>query len=199
MHNIFSEENAEAVFLINAENLFNSINQKVMLHIIQVLCLLVSTYICYCHATPERLFISGRDEILSKEEATRGDLTSMGAYAFGILPMLYSLLDFTLTNDHQTREFAFADDHAVAEKLADIKNFWVKLATIGSKYGHFPKSTKSYLLRTMFPDTNINITTDERKHLGAAIGSEIYKVQYTKDLVDDWNRQPSSIAEINPR
>ena len=61
------------------------------------------------------------------------------------------------------------------------------------------KSTKSYLLRTMFPDTNINITTDGRKHLGAAIGSEIYKVQYAKDLVDDWNRQPSSIAEIDPR
>ena len=137
MHDIFSEENTEAVFLINAENLFSSINKKVMLHNIQVLCPLISSYICYCYATLERLFISGGDEILSKEEATQGDPTSMGAYDFGILPMLHSLLDFVLTNDHLTREFAFADDLTVAKKLADIKNFWVKLATIGPKNGHF--------------------------------------------------------------
>ena len=31
MHHIFSEENTEAVLLIDAENSFNSINRKVML------------------------------------------------------------------------------------------------------------------------------------------------------------------------
>ena len=65
----------------------------------------------------------------------------MGAY--GILPILHSLLDFILTNDLLTREVAFADDVAVAGKWVDIKNFWDKLATIGPKYGRFPKSTKS--------------------------------------------------------
>ena len=44
----------------------------------------------------------------------RGCPTSMGAY--GILPMLHSLLDFILTNDLLTRKVAFADDVAVAGK-----------------------------------------------------------------------------------
>ena len=51
-----------------------------------------------------------------------------------------------LTNDLQTREVAFANDLTVAEKFADITNFWDKLATIGPRYGYFPKSTNSYLV-----------------------------------------------------
>ena len=60
--------------------------------------------------------------------------------------MFHSLFDFVLTSELQTREVAFADDLTVAGKLADIKNFWDKLSTIGPKYGNFPKSTKSYLI-----------------------------------------------------
>ena len=105
----------------------------------------------------------------------------MGLYGLRILPMLHSLLDFVLTNDFQTREVAFADGLTVARKLADIKSFWDKLSTIGSKFGNFPKFTKSYLIvknnslkdaKTIFTDTNINITADGRKHLGAVVVSE---------------------------
>ena len=32
--------------------------------------------------------------------------------------------------------------------------------------------------KIIFTDTNINITTDGRKHLGADVGSDTYKVQY---------------------
>ena len=65
----------------------------------------------------------------------------------------------------------------------NIKNFWDKLATVGPKYGNFPKS-KSYLTvkklsndaKTMFTDTSITITTDGRKYLGAVVGSDTYQV-----------------------
>ena len=119
-------------------------------------------------------------EILSKEGTTQGDPTSMEVYVLGSLPMLHSLLDFVLTNNPQTREVAFDDDLTVAGKIANIKNFWEKLATIGPKYGYFPKSTKSYLIvtknclkdaKTMFTDMNISTTTSGRKHLGAIVGS----------------------------
>ena len=49
---------------------------------------------------------------------------------------------------------------------------------------------------------NINITTDGRKHLGAVVGSNTYKVQYIEDLVHDWNTQLkllSTIAETQPQ
>ena len=125
--------------------------------------------------------------------------------------MLHSLLNFVLTSDLQTREVAFADDPIVAEKLADIKIFWDKLSTISPKYGYFPKSTKSYLIvkknylkdaKTIFTDTNINIIADGRKHLGALVGSDTHKVQYVKNLVDDWNTQLKlllTITETQPQ
>ena len=92
MHDIFSEENTEAVLLIDAENAFDSINRKVMLHNLRLLCPLISTYISKCYAAPVRLFIFCGGEILSKEGSTQGDPTSM----------LHSLLDFVLTNDLQS-------------------------------------------------------------------------------------------------
>ena len=115
----------------------------------------------------------------------------IGAYALGILPMLHSLLDCVLTNDLQTREVAFVDDLTVAGKLAVKKYLWDKLVKIGRKYGYFPKSTKFYLIvkkdylkdaKTMFTDTDINITTNRRKHLGAVVKSDTYKVQYVEAL-----------------
>ena len=54
----------------------------------------------------------------------------------------------------------------------------------------------------MLTDTNINITTDGRKRLGAVVGSDTYKVQYVEDLVDDWNTQLkllSTIPETQPQ
>ena len=50
-------------------------------------------------------------------------------------------LTSVLTKALQTREVAFADDVAVVRKLADIKNFWDKLVTIGPKNRYFPKFT----------------------------------------------------------
>ena len=160
VHDIFSKENTEAILLIDAENAFNSINRKVMLHNMKFLCPLISTYICNFYAAPARLFILGEDEILSKEGTTQGNPTSLGAYTVGILPMSHSSFDFVLTNDPQTREVGFADVTVVG-KLAIIKYFWDKLATIGPKYGYFPKFTKSYLivkkncLKDAKTDTNI--------------------------------------------
>ena len=211
MRDIFSEENTEVVLLIDAENAFISINRKVLLHNMRFLCPLISTYISNCYAAPERLFIFGVGEILSKERTTQGDPTSMGTYALGILPILHSLLDFVLTSDLQTREVAFVDDLTVAGKLADIKSFWDKLSTIGSKYGYFPKSTKSYLIvkrsclkdaKTIFTDTNMNISANGRKHLGAVVGRDTYNVQYVENLVDDWNTQLKLLpitAETQPQ
>ena len=49
----------------------------------------------------------------------------------------------------------------------------------------------------MFTDTNINITIGGRKHLGATTGCDKYKVQYVKDLTDDWNTQLKLLSTIS--
>ena len=59
MHDIFSEKNTEAVLLIEAENAFNSISRKVMLHNLKFLCPLISTYINSYYAAPALHFSRG--------------------------------------------------------------------------------------------------------------------------------------------
>ena len=107
------------------------------------LCSEISTYMSYCHVTQATLFIFGGDEILLKKGETRGNPTCMKAHTLGTLPMLQSLLDFILTSELQTKNVAFSDDLTVVWNLADVKNFWYTLPTIGPRYGYFLKGTIS--------------------------------------------------------
>ena len=67
----------DAVFLIDAENAFNSINRKVMLHNLKFICPIIAIYIISCYAIPSRLLIVGGGEILFSEETTQGNSTVM--------------------------------------------------------------------------------------------------------------------------
>ena len=50
--------------------------------------------------------------------------------------------------------------------------------------------------------SKVKVTSEGKRHLGAAIGSEVFKVSYAKSLVDDWIKQLkllSIIAESDPQ
>jgi len=48
----------------------------------------------------------------------------------------------------------------------------------------------------MFAETKIKITSEGRKHFGAAIGSSLYKKSYMKSKVDEWVSQLKILSEI---
>ena len=74
MRDIFANQDTEAVFLIDAENTFNFINLKVMLHNLNFICpIITNSYITFA-----RLFIIGGGEILSKKGTIQGYPTAMG-------------------------------------------------------------------------------------------------------------------------
>ena len=98
VYDIFKDHTREAVILIDAENAFNAINTKVLLHYISVLYPIISTYIRNCYNTPAHFFIIGETEILSKEETKQGDPTEMTAYALGVTPLIQHLLEITPSN-----------------------------------------------------------------------------------------------------
>ena len=94
--------------------------------------------------------------------------------------MTHVLLEFISINHLSAKEVAFAGDLTVASKLTSIKDFWGKLAVLCIKYGCFPKVSKSYLIvkegelgeaRNVLNNSNVNITIEGKRHLGAVIGS----------------------------
>ena len=181
MRDIFANKDAEAVLLIDAENAFSSINRKVMLHNLNFIRPIITTFITNFYITPAKLSIIGGGEILSKEGITQGDPTAMGAYALGILPLIHFLLEFISINHLSAKEVAFADDFTVTGKLTSIKDYWGKLTVLCPKYGYFPKASKSYLIvkedklgeaRNVFNDSNVNITIEGKRHLGVVISNE---------------------------
>ena len=48
----------------------------------------------------------------------------------------------------------------------------------------------------MFAGTGINITTEGRKHLGAALGSRSYLEQYVGGKVEDWVGEVTRLAKF---
>ena len=145
IHDVFNDDNTEGILLIDAENAFNTINQKVMFHNLKFICPVFATYILNCYMCPARLCIIGGGELLFKEGTTQGDPTSMGSYAIGILLLLQFLLDFISVNELNTKEVAFADDFTVACKLSRIKDYWSQLTSFVPKHGYFLKASKCYL------------------------------------------------------
>ena len=70
VHEIFKDHATESVLLIQAENAFNAINRKAMLHNISVIRPIISTYISNCYNMSAQLFLIGVTEILFKEGTT---------------------------------------------------------------------------------------------------------------------------------
>ena len=52
--NIFADIDMDAVLLISAENAFNSMNYKLMLHNLKFVYPIIAVYIINCYATPSR-------------------------------------------------------------------------------------------------------------------------------------------------
>ena len=95
MYDVCQQDESEAVLLVDADNAFNSINKKVMLHNISITCPLITTFIANCYMEPARSFVAGDLKIKSREVKTQGDPTEMGAYALGVTPIIHFLSEFT--------------------------------------------------------------------------------------------------------
>ena len=83
--------------------------------------------------------------------------------------------------------------------------WWDELTVAGPALGYYPNAGKCWLVtkpdkeeiaRSIFEETTINITTEGRKHLGAALGSRSYLEQYVNGKVEEWVGQVTKLAEF---
>ena len=106
---IFSEYDSDSILLVDADNAFNQINRHVMLHNIQIMCLIIAAYVINSYNREVRPFISRGEEITSAEGTTQGDPTTMPIYALGYLPLL------NITRTDNTKYSAYPDDRKTKE------------------------------------------------------------------------------------
>ena len=213
LREMFDQDDAEAVLMVDAANAFNLINRKALLHNIQITCPSISTFTQNCYSHASRVFVSGGKEISSDEGITQGDACAMGLYSLGLAPLQQELAFTCRPNRCNglpaelkfTKQVAFADDVNAVGTVPSMKNYWDHISEDGPKYGYHPKASKSWIIvkpeheasaEQLFSDSEVKVTTSGQKHLGAALGSELYKKQYMEEKVKDWVDQLENLAKM---
>ena len=124
----------------------------------------------------------------------------MSLYAISLKPLITRL---------QVRSAAsqcwYADDATGCGSLEDVKTWWDELMGSGPPLGYFPSPKKCWLIvkpekeqaaKEIFSETAINITTEGRKHLGAALGSRDFLEEYVGEKVEEWVAQVARLAKF---
>ena len=196
------KEDTEAVILVDASNAFNSLNHQVALHNVQRTCPAYATILINTYRASSRLAVSGGAEIKSQEGSTQGDNLGGHFYNQGTIP-LQTLLSITVPSVSQVW---LADDATGAGTLEYLKNLWDCIVKNGSRFGYLVNNSKSWLIlkdptlleqaSKLFNGTNINITTEGKRHLGAAIGSKEFHEEYSKEKIDKWCNEIKQLAKF---
>ena len=94
---------------------------------------------------------------------------------------------------------------AATSKITNLHMWWDQLTKEGPNFGYFPNPSKTWLVTkkgchdaetSAFADTGVNITSEGRPYLGAAIGSEEFVENYVKLKVSSWHSILLKLATI---
>ena len=198
MREVFEAPDTDAVILVDASNAFNSLNRQAALRNIHLLCPALSKVLTNTYRQDVQLFIDG-EVLLSQEGTTQGDPLAMAMYAIAITPLIRRL------EDRVSKQVWFADDATAGGNLAHLKTWWDRISKIGPDYGYYPNSTKTWLIvkdskleeaTTLFQGTGVSITTEGKRHLGAAIGTNSFVESYVKRKVSGWVHEVERLSSI---
>lgn len=207
MYDMYQEDDTHGIIQVDANNAFNVINRNVFLHNIQIICPAIATFIRNCYLKPARLFVVGGVEIPSEEGTTQGDPTAMPVYALGVSPLLVCLAEPNVGERERTkaRQAAYADDMAGCGTIDQLKIWWDIIIKYGPYLGYHAKPSKSWLIvkteyeeyaRNIFKGTGLQITTSGKRHLGAVVGTEDFKMEYVTEKVGEWIDELAELEKI---
>ena len=197
MREIFADQDTEGVLLVDASNAFNSLNRHAALLNMFQLCPPLATILTNTYRSPSHLFIDGTS-LLSREGTTQGDPLAMPMYAISVVPVIRQLMGLA-------RQVWYADDAAAGGSLLQLKDWWSGLLSFSRHFGYHVNAAKTWLVvkeeylasaQRVFDGSGIQITSAGRPYLGAAIGSQDYIRDYTRDHVSQWAHGLSQLSLI---
>ena len=125
----------------------------------------------------------------------------MSMYALATVPLIRQLHS-TVPDASQVW---FADDATAVGTASALLDWWHHLVSAGPAFGYFPNSLKTFLIvkpehlsqaESLFADTNITVTVEGQRHLGAALGSRAFAEEYVSKKVTDWVSEITLLSEI---
>ena len=122
---MFKQDHAEGVLLIDASNAFNRLNREVALRNVQLLCPSIATVLINTYRDNAQLFVDD-ETLFSREGTTQGDPLSMPFYALATIPLIKSCKIEELLG-----EVWFADDATGCGSLHALRQWWDSVTTYG--------------------------------------------------------------------
>ena len=198
MRKLFESPDTEAAILVDASNAFNSLNRQAALRNIQHLCPSLSKVLTNTYREDVQLFIDGVT-LLSQEGTIQGDPLAMALYAIAITPLIDHL------EDESVKQIWYADDATACGKISNLRTWRDQITNKGPDYGYFPNATKTWLVvkeekleeaQNTFQGTNVAITSEGRKLLGAALGTPSFVDIYVQQKVTEWTQEVEQLSNI---
>ena len=133
------------------------------------------------------MFVDG-DTLLSQEGTTQGDPLAMPMYALATIPLIKKLKG-------NSKQIWYADDAVAIGRITDLREWWDHLTTEGPGFSYFPNPSKTWLVTkegcyaagiSTFTDPGVNVTSDGRPYLGAAVGSRKFVEKHVESKVNSW-------------
>ena len=202
MRTIFEADETEAVILVDASNAFNALNRQAALHNVQRTCPAFAPILINYYRQSSRLAVAGGIEMVSAEGSTQGDNLGGHFYNQGTIP----LQDLLHSSSPGVKQVWLADDATGAGTLTNLKKWWDTIVSEGTKVGYYVNEPKSWLIlkdanaleqaTEIFEGTGIQITTEGKRHLGAAIGSSDFRVSYATKKIAGWCAEMEKLSAI---
>ena len=197
MTEIQSDDQAEAVLLVDVSNAFNSLNREAAMRNVQALCPSLAKIVVNTYRDSTPLFIDG-ETILSQEGTTQGDPLAMSIYAIATVPLIRKL-------PNTVNHIWFADDASAGGKLGNLRSWWNKIREVGPLFGYHPNAHKSWLLveeeflplaKEVFSDSEVNISVEGRSYLGAPLGTSSFSDTFIATKVNQWVKEIDRLTEF---
>lgn len=110
---------------------------------------------------------------------------------------MYAIAIVHHLKDTKVHQALFADNTTAAGNLTNLKEWWEQIVKSGPEHSYYPNALKTWLVvtrgkeldaATLFEEMEVSITTNGKKHLGAAIGTQtltLLKIMSTESLKID--------------
>jgi hypothetical protein len=119
-------------------------------------------------------------------------------YALATIPLINHLGSVP-----NTKQVWYADDASAASHLSSLRSWRDLILSSGPDFGYHANASKMWLItkeaylsqaKELFKDTCVNITSQGRPYLGAALGSDEFCDQFVSRKVAEWRDELTQLA-----